>query len=178
MTTAEMALRIQRPVVAHPRFSEEDANRAYEEWGANCGPGALAAVMGMTLDDVRPHMGDFERKGYTNPTLMSAALRSIGLPWRKIGARWPHYGLVRVQWEGPWTEAGVPLRVRYRYTHWIGAAIDRGDIGIFDINCMNNGTGWCSLVDWSDTVVPFLVGHYPRANGRWHITHAIEVLVE
>src|SRR5580700_11291869 len=49
-----------------PRFTPADADRAYEEWGMNCGPSALAAVMGMTFDEVRPHMGDFERKHYTN----------------------------------------------------------------------------------------------------------------
>jgi hypothetical protein len=51
-------------------FTEADAHRAYDEWGANCGPGALAAIAGLTLDKVRALMGDFETKGYTNPTLM------------------------------------------------------------------------------------------------------------
>ena len=37
-------------------FTEEDAYRAYNEWGANCGPGAVAAIMGMSLDEVRPIM--------------------------------------------------------------------------------------------------------------------------
>ena len=156
-------------------FTEDDAYRAYNEWGANCGPGALAAIMGMTLDQVRPHMGDFESKRYTNPTLMNDALRSIGRPWKKIGAIWPNYGLVRVQWEGPWTNPGVPMRARYRYTHWIGAETGRASIGIFDINCMNNGTGWCSLDDWSSTIVPYLVEQYARASGKWHVTHAIAV---
>lgn len=158
------------------RFTFEDANRAYEDWGANCGPGALAAIMDMTLDEVRPHMGDFEDKHYTNPMLMNAALRSIGRQWKKICAIWPNYGLVRVQWEGPWTSPGVPMRARYRYTHWIGAhTSERNGIGIFDINCMNNGTGWCSIDDWSRYIAPVLAGQYPRADGKWHITHAIEV---
>lgn len=33
-----------------PRFTMDDMIRANEEWGANCGPGAIAAIMGMTLD--------------------------------------------------------------------------------------------------------------------------------
>lgn len=159
-----------------PLFSLEDAERAYEAWGANCGPGAIAAIMGMTLDDVRPHMGDFERKHYTNPTLMFDVLLSIGRPWKKIGATWPHYGLVRVQWEGPWTEPGVPMRARYRYTHWVGAATVNGEVGVFDINCINNGSGWVSLGDWESIIVKHLTALYPRASGKWHITHAIELL--
>jgi hypothetical protein len=127
-------------MIRPPRFTIEDADRAHKEWGANCGPGALAAITGLTLDEVRPHMGDFERKGYTNPTLMNFALRRIGRPWRKIGATWPRYGLVRIQWEGPWMDPGVPMPARYRYTHWIGSALGRHDSrGIFDINCIRCG---------------------------------------
>ena len=159
------------------QFNANDAERAYDEWGANCGPGAIAAIMGMTLDEVRPHIPGFNEKHYTSPSMMNAALRSIGRPWNKIGATWPAYGLVRIQWEGPWTLPGVPMRARYLYTHWIGAKTGANSIGIFDINCINNGTGWVSLDDWSKTVVPWLLNECvdKRASGAWHITHAIEV---
>ena len=40
-------------------FTWEDANRAQEEWGANCGPGAVALMLGWTLDEIRPYMGRF-----------------------------------------------------------------------------------------------------------------------
>jgi len=69
------------------RFTLADADRAADLWGMNCGPGALAAVCGLTLDEVRPHMGDFESKGYTNPTLMFAALKSIGVKHSLIRVR-------------------------------------------------------------------------------------------
>src|SRR5689334_19662643 len=83
------------------RITLEEAERAHAEWGCNCGPAALAAIMGISLDQVRPHMGDFERKGYTNPTLMFAALDSVGARWKNNGQRcdWPIYGLCRIQWE-------------------------------------------------------------------------------
>ena len=153
----------------------QDMLRANDEWGANCGPGAIAAIMGMTLDDVRPHMGDFEQKHYTNPTLMWSTLRSIGRHWCKTKPEWPFHGLVRIQWEGPWTAEGVNPKARYRYTHWVGCIRAAATIGIFDINALANGTGWCSLEDWESTVVPFILEEYPRANGKWHITHAVEV---
>lgn len=163
------------PPFRTPRFSEADADRAYEEWGANCGPGALAGMTGLSLDQVRPHMGDFESKGYTNPTLMYAALDSIGASWVKLGREWPEYGLVRVQWEGPWTEPQVPMRARFRYTHWIGTVLIHGDRGIFDINCMNNGVGWVSLEDWSREIAPHLTAQHRRATGGWHITNGIAI---
>ena len=130
----------------------------------------------MTLDEVRPHLVGFDAKRYTNPTMMYDALHTIGRPWLKVGARWPNYGLARVQWEGPWTKPGAPMRARYRYTHWIGGwfTTERG-YGVFDINCINNGTGWVTRQEWKDYVVPALTYHYPRASGDWHITHGIEI---
>lgn len=161
-------------------FSRSDAIRASDEWGANCGPAALAAVMGMTLEQVRPHMGDFESKQYTNPTLMFAALASIGRPWRKIGPELPSYGLARIQWEGPWTEPGVPMRVRYRHTHWVGWCRKSrfGDEAAFDVNALGGREwdGWVNYAAWANTVVPWILrACEPKANGRWHVTHGIEV---
>jgi hypothetical protein len=170
-------------VIQLPRFNLADAQRAADEWGCNCGPSALAAIMGLTLDEVRPHMGDFERKGYTNPTLMFYALESVAARFRiRSIARnvqllgWPVYGLARIQWEGPWTKPGVPMRARYRHTHWVGAMHGNASIGIFDINCINNGQGWVSLENWRDHVVPWILKEcVPRASGGWHITHSIEM---
>lgn len=163
------------------RFTLADAERAHDEWGANCGPGAIAAVAGMTLEELRPHMGDFESKRYTNPTLMWRVLRSLGIQWncrgdeRRPARVWPEYGLARVQWEGPWMDPGVPVMARYRRTHWVGSRTNGGEHQIFDINCMYVG-GWVPLLEWSDKVVPWLLREcQPKADGRWHVTHSVEV---
>ena len=158
------------------RITGQEADDAYEAWGCNCGPGAIAAIMGMSLTAVRPYMGDFERKHYTNPTLMWETLERIGRPWRKVGKSWPRFGLARIQWEGPWTEPGVPIKARYRQTHWVASwiTVERGH-GVFDINATGNGTGWCSFEHWRDVLVPHIITHVPRANGKWHVTHGVEV---
>jgi hypothetical protein len=161
-----------------PRFTLDDQMRAHTEWGANCGPGAIAAITGLTLDQLRPNMGDFERKRYTNPTLMWEVLNRLGVKWHRLRLplTWPQWGLARIQWYGPWTEPGVPARVAYRHTHWVGACSRPGNIGIFDINAINNGTGWCSLKNWGDTLVPWLVSETEsQADGQWSLTHAVEV---
>lgn len=166
--------------VEAPRFDFADAERAHNEWGANCGPGAIAAICQLSLDELRPHMGDFEEKHYTNPALMWKVLRGLGVNFKVLEstARWPTYGLVRIQWEGPWTEPGVPIRARYRFTHWVGACTaGPDDIGIFDINCINNGTGWVSLDDWAQIIVPYLLESISRANGKWTKTHVVEVRI-
>lgn len=166
-----------------PRFGQKAAERAHDEWGCNCGPGALAAILHLTLDEVRPHIGDFERKGYTNPTMMLSALESVGARFRSRGLAdnvksldWPRYGLARIQWEGPWSQPGMNPRWGYCHTHWVGAARKIDRVGIFDINCIQNGSGWVDLLDWQEMVVPWLLKNcVPRANGKWHLTHTIEV---
>jgi len=167
-------------MIARPPFTVEDIDRANDEWGCNCGPAAIAAILMMTPDQVRPHMGDFERKRYTNPQLMFEALNSIGKPWRSSPAAWPAYGLVRIQWHGPWMRPEVPIRARYRQTHWIAAATDDrlGD-GVYDINAMANGTGWTQRRQWESVVAPWIVENcVPRGDGGWSITHAIEVKLQ
>jgi hypothetical protein len=165
------------------RFTETDAERASDQWGCNCGPSALAAITGRTLDEIRPLMGDFERKRYTNPTLMFDSIKRTAVPYWTVDCP-PTHGLCRVQWEGPWTEPGVPIRVRYRHTHWIGIQNPRHssmmnqihqEARIFDINAMCVG-GWIPYAEWATSLVPWLLKQCePKANGRWHITHRIEV---
>ena len=169
-----------------PRFTLEDVCRASDEWGANCGPAALALAAGKTLAEIRPHLGDFEAKRYTNPTLMFDSLRRLSvtcyskLQWRPVDTvplAWPDFGLVRVQWEGPWTAKGVPMRVRYRHTHWVASmVIDGEERWIFDVNCMCVG-GWVPLAEWSGSVVPWLLRECePKADGGWHLTHTVWIL--
>jgi len=177
------------------RFGENDA--AFDCWGMNCGPAALCALLGLTPAEVRPHMQDFEAKGYTNPTMMAAALRSLGVKFTTtlapLGERqleWPRFGLARIQWGGPWTQPGVPIQARYRMTHWVASwrddACDQIFVGpdgkraggthqVFDVNSVALG-GWYPFAGWRDDVVPWLLKElYKRADGTWWITHAIEV---
>lgn len=166
------------------RFTVAEAEAASDAWLFNCGPGALCGVLELSPEQVRPHLQDFEQKGYSNPTLMFAALRSLGVDYgvqsstRGAMLEWPKLGLVRVQWGGPWMKPEVPLRARYRQTHWVGSwkrPID-GQIWIYDINAAEWG-GWLPLSAWKDHVVPWLLQEcVPRNDGTWLMTHAIEVI--
>lgn len=175
------------------RFTFDEVLRASDDWGANCGPVAVAAIAGLTLDELRPKLGDFESKRYTNPTLMWEILRNVlgpergregrelsdeglGRWWKSGWARgWPRYGLVRIQWEGPWMKAGVPIAARYRQTHWVGARHIGDAVQIFDVNAMAAG-GWISEANWTGILVPWILGAcQPKADGKWHRTHVVEV---
>jgi hypothetical protein len=167
-----------------PLFSLADAERCFQEWGSNCGPAAVAAICHMRLDDVRPYLGDFESKRYTNPTLMFEILRRLEVRNRcetqkpgRAAPFWPGYGLARIQWGGPWMDPKANQKWRYRQTHWVGACIRGDSVGIFDINAMSeeNPMGWCKLKDWEDILVPYIVSNIPRATIDWSITHSIEV---
>ncbi len=173
------------------RFTPEDSDRAFDAWRFNCGPGALCAVLGMTPDEIRPHLGDFQTKGYTNPTLMFEILRRLNVPYKVLYRGdtpdvWqpiPTLGLMRVQWAGPWTKPGVPMAARYRHTHWVGAWHDGCEQKIFDINALCAAKwlplwagGWLPLEEWSTQLVPWLLEECaPRATGEWWITHAIKI---
>lgn len=167
-----------------PPIRMTDANvEAASAWRFNCGPAALCAVLGVTPDEIRPDLLDFEAKGYTNPTLMVGILRRLQVRYRiayteRDGSlpSFPSFGLVRVQWGGPWTEPGVPVRVRYRHSHWIAARSAEGSAGtmIFDINGLSEG--WILSTVWSDELVPWLLKQCePKGNGKWWPTHIIEM---
>lgn len=160
-------------------FAEVEA--AADEWGCNCGPAALAAVLGLSLAEIRPHLGDFEAKGYMNPTMMLAALRSLWVKWEAWaagGILWPTCGLCRVQWEGPWTAPGVPIAARYRKTHWVGSRIlSDGCVQVFDVNAMHHNGGWLDFEVWRQQLVPWILKHcHPKASGAWHLTHRLQIL--
>lgn len=159
-------------------FGVDEATAAGEAWGFNCGPGALCAVLQMTPETIRPHLLSFESKGYTNPTLMLSILAGLGVRSRSTyrsdepqGKCTLAFGLMRVQWGGPWTRPGVPMAARYRQTHWVAV---RGH-AVFDINALCVG-GWISSEEWAGKLVPWLIRECcPKGSGEWWPTHGIEI---
>ena len=166
------------------RFSSEDVDRAIKEWGFNCGPGALCAVLSLTPDELRPFLGDFEKKGYTNPTLMLETLSRCGARYERVyrgdvavyfpsGIPLLDLAVMRIQWSGRWTRPGVPMRVRYRHTHWV--AVRKKSNEVFDVNASR----WMPWAEWAHELVPWLIGVavIEGADGGWWPTHAYEVEV-
>jgi hypothetical protein len=156
------------------KFNELDAAIAFEQWHCNCGPGALAAATGHTLEEIHPHLVGFDQKHYTNPTMMFGALRSLAVPFARLHIeKWPIRGLIRVQWHGPWMRPGVPMRARYRQTHWIAAFTVNGGHGVFDINCPGH---LITRDDWAAKLAPGLIRDCcPKGDGAFSFTHAVEL---
>lgn len=167
------------------RFTLDDSDAASEQWGFNCGPAALCAVLDMTPQELRPHLIDFEQKRYTNPSLMEAVLQNLNIDYRKYYRSdlppipqldpYPRLGLVRIQWAGPWTNPGVPMRARYRQTHWVAARGEPSKREIFDVNALRDG-GWLPFRIWSEQCVPWIIKNcVPKGTGEWWPTHGIRV---
>lgn len=167
-------------------FTHDDANDAYYEWGFNCGPASLCAVLGKNPNEIRPYLLDFEKKGYTNPRLMASILKNMNIPFRRkyecLGTKfadkpiYPDFGLVRIQWAGPWTNPGVPVRARYRHTHWVAMRKNEDHFEVFDINAM--AWNWLSDDIWENELIPFILSNNEaKASGEWWPTHCWEILV-
>jgi hypothetical protein len=159
-------------------FNAAEANAAQEEWGANCGPMSLAAALALDLPTVRQLLAPvgFEGKGYTNPTMLEAALTRAGINFtRKTGLYTSALaeGISRIQWEGPWLKKGVPFGVAYRHTHWVAHCQGK-------VLCTATGLiNWLPIAEWRDLVGKVCREEIPHCTG-WHATHhyTFEVLAK
>lgn len=169
-----------KPMLFRPiRFTIEDALNC--GWNFNCGPGALCAVLNLTPAGIRPLMGDFDSKGYTNPKLMLDVLGRAGAqyhqvyrsdsPTGRVGK--VRHGLMRIQWGGPWTSPTAPKLARCRHTHWV--AMRNNSEEVFDVNALCVG-GWLGMAEWENKLVPWIIKEcVPGGDGTWWPTHVIEV---
>jgi len=176
-----MVSMIRLPQIA---FGATDIERAHEAWYCNCGPAALAAALGKTLDEIKPAVlaVGFGTRRYMNPTMMAKAIKLAGgsiaeslrptviQDGRSVSVL-PRLGIVRIQWTGPWTTWTTNARWAYRATHWIATCrVDRGDRQewlVFDVN----GGLW-NYNEWKSQVVPFITSQLKRADGGWYATHS------
>lgn len=161
-------------------FTEDEARAAYDAWGCNCGPSALAFALQCSLDKVRPLIPDFEAKRYTSPTMMRTALETVGRNFIDVRPKPRTAGggldiepmfchlmsLVRIQWTGPWTAPNANPKWAYRQTHWIATWTERNVALIFDINGGVRGPQ-----SWEEEIVPMILEGIPRADGSWYPTH-------
>jgi len=134
-----------------------DLDEAAERWGANCGPGALAALTGRPLAQILSYMPDFPERGYTNPTHAIRALGQMGWNYDSGGEDFVGRGLAFVQWCGPWDHGTANARWAYRYTHWLAFSQCGWDaIAVYDVNVEPAG-GWCWYDQWAERVAPTLL---------------------
>jgi hypothetical protein len=144
-----------------------DLQAAADAWGANCGPGAIAALCGISLAEVREYLPQF--KGYMNPTDVRRVLIALGHSVETVTA--PRFaGMGYIQFVGSWEKAGP--RVAYAYTHWVAyRALGDGDPFFYDVNSGPFG-GWMRRTGWEKFELPFLLP--PKSTG-YRVRMFIEV---
>jgi hypothetical protein len=154
-------------------YEPTDVHEAFREWGAACGPSALAAAFGCNVADVR-HLFPFHR-GWVNPSHMIAALDLAGVHHRepRPGETHPCRGLLFIQFLGPWMKPGVPIAARYKHTHWI-AVVRNHEAERLVWDC-NSETGWMLFEQWRAVLAPELIAHNRGSDG-WRVARAIELV--
>lgn len=169
-----------------------DVDEAHAEWGANCGPCALAAALGKCVADVRVAVSKPERqlellgpsssyRGFMGIRDMREALQALRVPIVRTWLRQPsrmlddlddtsgHSVLIILQWSGPWND--VP-RAAATYRHFVvyrnGFVGPIGPKWIYDANF-----GWLPMSVWAEHIVPGLIP--PRGDGAWLVDWAAEL---
>ena len=142
-------------------YRPTDVDAAYEAWGADCGPCALAALLGREVEAVRTLLDEgFPKRRYMNPTHMLEALDRAGVRYEHTGG-FPSRGLAFIQWEGPWTAPGAKVAWAYRHTHWIAVDGDQ----FYDVNADQ----WVPRADWERHMPELIREGVKGATGGWYV---------
>ena len=159
-----------------PLFTAKEQQDAFDALGANCGPGAIAAMCGSTPRAVALLLGDEfqERKG-TTEIMAQRAIKALGFSCSYDATpTWPAYGLARILWDGPWTLSSHPYS-RYKHSHWIGVfCVPQEPRLIFDINAIAVG-GWLPFAQWARDLAPLLAQQEKNATGTWTLGDSLHL---
>ena len=144
--------------------------------GANCGPGAIAGMVGSTPAYVAKMMSPkLQKIKGTTETMLRDTLTDLGVSWHDTTPGWVEYGIVRIQFDGAWMHSSNPF-AKYYESHWIGVCshVPKKPV-VFDINAIKMG-GWTSLRDWTQHVLPRLLPPLDAGGtGGWFISDALEI---
>lgn len=139
-----------------------DIDQANKEWGANCGPCALAAAIGKDLADVREALPGFSVRKYMNVTQMKDALKVLKVQHRFAAGYGD--GLLHIQWGG---FEILPTWVQYEHTHWIAV---KGD-AVFEVSAGE----WVTFEEWKRVMPAAMKENVTGCNGKWSVRSRLEL---
>ena len=165
-------------------YTPTDTHAAHDAWGANCGPGAIAAAFGVEVGAVRAAVSKRGRfAGYMGVADVQRACAELGRAITRSSSKpgeieaWPrdetHLAMIAV--DGPWRHdphAAARRRhlVAVRRHVWFEAALPE----LWKIYDVNAGAGeWIGSKPWARWVMDRLAADqriYPGSTGRWLIT--------
>jgi hypothetical protein len=136
-------------------FTLTDSEGAFDSWGANCGPHALAAALNLSLGEVKRAVIE-SFKGWMNPTQMANALRHFGIEFaaeKNLRTQKLRNGIGYIQWDGKWVKSSF-RQDRYKHTHWI---VSRNG-WVFDPDSVK--FGWYTEEAWRKEIDDFATREY------------------
>lgn len=153
------------PLADLPRLPP-DLVTAAKVFGANCGPMALAAVLGTFVCEVMRFFPYFPERTHTTPSDMAYALGACGAGHQRMRKALPTIGVGMIQIEGPWTLHPGAGRHALIYRHWIACS------GRYIYDC--NLDDWLERDEWMRAGVFSWLSGIPKATG-WHPRVAFEL---
>lgn len=157
-------------------YTPPDLLAAHDAWGANCGPGALAAALRVPVMALRDAFPWFPAQPHTTPRKLEQVLRALVLQdrtweWgRAVEGNRRATGVAMVQFTGPWTDparAGEPWtrRVAPQFTHFVAVNALGGHVHVYDVNNGEAGD-WLPEHDWEAHTAPELLDFYRSRDKR------------
>lgn len=150
-----------------------DIDACNAAWSASCGHGALAALLGVEVEETRVLLP----KPWTTPTAMRDALRQRRVAFvaetntDELRRAWPLRGLIFVQFGGPWLKEGVPVAAAYRHTHWVATEVTGAERHVYDANLDEV----IPFGEWTDILLPEIMRDVRRCDGTWFARVALRV---
>ena len=165
---------------------------AQQVW-IGCRQVALAALLQVPLPWVRPVCPGHSWMSLTN---MRDALEALGVcssstryapPIEHLRPRaWPMFGLVLLQFRGPWgaldASMAVVVQRSFRYSHWVAISTDAaaphvepmiGDLHAVDLNIDG---GWLPRSVWKHRILgPLIKARSTKTTGGWWVRSGLDV---
>ena len=148
------------------QFDIHEYRAAHRSYGANCGYGAMAAILGITLGDVRRLAPEAEHVGGIHHHVMESAIRKAGRECRQVGANFPSHGVAVVKFGGAENPG-----------HWVAVHGNK----ILDSYSMAERKGWFGRANWCDAskwgreIAPKVAKYFPGTDGTWWVDYGLEV---
>lgn len=175
-----------------PLYIPTDLDLASSTWGANCGPGALAALLGREVWTTRALFPHFPEKAWVNLTQMLAAVAAVPISHRREQLPKPgnpeatgpfpfplaRKALAQIQWTGKWTLPGADPRQAPRHSHWTAVATVPAGTFVYDVNVNWDGPlpgGWLLVEHWEKQIAPMMMAEKKGRTG-WYVKDLIHIL--
>lgn len=173
-------------------FTPTDMDDANIAWLANCGPGALAALLGVQVMEVRPRFPHFPEKARTNLTQMQEAMgrsrRETPAPPVELAPAGPfprieRAAMVQIQWTGRWTSPAANARYAWadmlKNSHWTAARMTPAHgLWVYDVNFNIDGPvsgGWMPVAAWERNIAPSMIKEKKSRTG-WYAKEILHLV--